>query len=483
MLGIRTPVKASENADKSRSSPRGGEISGPSPKGKEPRPGSVRKSIGEWESEAKESDTGRQGSPRKAVLTARPKRVVLSQQPKVSTSATTSRTSLECTGGNASADVPVLVDRVAEARACLNKAKLHLSNSRNLKAEIKSEVTQCIDRLYQLVKEAEGVKRTTKGKKGNEESRESGAAEVDNTKDMSLLRKLEEHGRLLEENKKEMERLRESLRESDTVRTYANVAANKTPPKTGTAHAVAITSADDNETGEQVLERVRTAINAKQEGVRVDRVRKAKDRKIIIGCNTREDIDKIKDIIGKSDGLKIDDIKNKDPLVVLRDVMQYNSDDDVLGAIRKQNGHIFQDISEVDTRMEVRYRRRARNPLMTHIVLKVSPPIWKKLTDIGVVHVDLQRVRVLDQSPLIQCSRCLGYGHTKRLCTEITDACSHCGGSHLRANCEEWLAGAIPSCRNCVRAKMDRRDHNAFSTDCPVRRKWESLARSAVAYC
>ncbi|CAH2097193.1 unnamed protein product [Euphydryas editha] len=101
------------------------------------------------------------------------------------------------------------------------------------------------------------------------------------------------------------------------------------------------------------------------------------------------------------------------------------------------------------------------------------------MTEAG--NVDLKRLRAEDQSPLVQCTRCLGYGHGKKYCKEKTDLCSHCGGQHLSSRCAKRQEGAPPTCKNCSNAKLDKIDHNAFSESCIIRRK--CLARSTVEYC
>lgn len=69
---------------------------------------------------------------------------------------------------------------------------------------------------------------------------------------------------------------------------------------------------------------------------------------------------------------------------------------------------------------------------MCHIVTKVSPRFWGRMTEASAAYIDMQRVRVEDQSSLVQCSGCLGYGHSKRLCEEKEKGkmCGHCGGTH-----------------------------------------------------
>lgn len=372
--------------------------------------------------------------------------------------------------------------RTAEAEACLLKAKLQIDKSRNLKLDIKCEVLEAVERLYALVKEAEEAKMQNVG-----ESIEPNQT-VNQT---SLLAQMDEHTKHLKENTRRIEELREVMerqREQSEKMTYANVAANnfnKTPPNNReTLHSVVITSTDETETGEEVLDRVRKVAEAKEGWVAVEKVRKGKDRKVIMGFKTREDQGKMKEKLGREGNhLVVEEVKNKDPLLILRDVLSINTDEDVLKALNNQNRNIFHGLSDEEGRVEIKYRRKARNPHTGHVIISVSPTVWRRAVDAGTLHIDLQRVRVADQSPLVQCTRCLAYGHGRRVCKETADLCSHCGGPHLRMQCAEWLAGNPPTCRNCTNSRIGNSGHNAFSSECQVRKRWDILARSTVAYC
>lgn len=167
--------------------------------------------------------------------------------------------------------------------------------------------------------------------------------------------------------------------------------------------------------------------------------------------------------------------------MILKDVFTYNSDEDILKALKIQNPNVFAQIKE-EEKMEIAFKRRTRNPHTQHIVMRVSPRIWQRLTRAETVKVDMQRVRVADQSPLVQCSVCLGYGHGRRFCKETVEKCSHCGGPHMKAECVDWLSDTTPSCCNCKHAKLDKVDHNAFSNECVIRKRWETMARATVSY-
>ena len=176
-------------------------------------------------------------------------------------------------------------------------------------------------------------------------------------------------------------------------------------------------------------------------------------------------------------------MRNRDPLLVLRDVLNVHSDEEVVRALGNQNPEVFRGLGEGDRRMSVKFRRKARNPLCGHIVLVVSPALWRRMLDTGRVRVDLQSVRVEDQSPLVQCTRCLGFGHSRRFCRDTQDLCSHCGGDHKKAECPSSRRGEAPKCINCDRARLTQKGHNAFDQECMVRKKWDALARATIAYC
>lgn len=420
------------------------------------------------------------------------------------------------------------LDRVAEAKTCVTKAKLNLSRSGNLKREIKTEVYSAVDRLYQLVKEAESIKKSSNQTKKQEEVEEpkEGAENISR-----LEGKIEKHTELLYEYSKKIEEIKniiekkqcsagdavnrafgqvkeiqqitedtrvrvssiderqqkiEALCERMERKTYASVTAATARvqiPEQTALHSVVVTATDEEETGEEVLSRIRTAMNAKEGGVQVEKIRKAKDRKVIVGCRTETERDKVKERLTKAIGLNVEDVKNKDPMVMLKNVLQLNTDDDVLKALRNQNKTLFQGVNQVDDRVSIAFKRRTRNPHTSHIVLRVSPILWQRMTQAEAAHIDLQRVRIEDQSPLVQCSLCLGYGHGRRFCKETLEKCSHCGGPHLKAKCADWIAGEPPLCCNCAHAKLDNTGHNAFSDECPIRKKWDALARATVAYC
>ncbi|XP_050355205.1 uncharacterized protein LOC126776601 [Nymphalis io] len=75
----------------------------------------------------------------------------------------------------------------------------------------------------------------------------------------------------------------------------------------------------------------------------------------------------------------------------------------------------------------------------------LSPEAWKRFTQAGKIYVGFGRCSVEDQPPLIQCAKCLGYGHTKQLCRAKGDTCSYCSGDHTGKDCPTKRKAELPA--------------------------------------
>lgn len=265
-------------------------------------------------------------------------------------------------------------------------------------------------------------------------------------------------------------------------KTYASVAAAK-PGHRPALHSMAVTLEGNQETADEVLGRVRKAVDARGTGLKISKVRKAKNQTVILGCDTEAELHKVKETIeSRGEGLIVSRMKNKNPLVILKDVFLPSDDEEIIKALHIQNEDIFRDLSQEDKETTIKFKKRTKNPKTAHVIVQVGPVVWQRMTEAGALYLDLQRIRVEDQSPLIQCTRCLAFGHGRKFCTESVDRCSHCGGPHLREKCADFIAGTEPQCCNCSHSGLRKADHNAFSAECPIRKKWDYLARANTTY-
>ncbi|GBP88698.1 hypothetical protein EVAR_60634_1 [Eumeta japonica] len=140
-------------------------------------------------------------------------------------------------------------------------------------------------------------------------------------------------------------------------------------------------------------------VDAREMGVVVDRVRNARNQKVVLSYASQEAIKRIEARIK---------------------IRRHRS----LVKETKRPHHPRSQLGKVEAR--VRYRRRAKNPLECHPVLEVSPALYTRLIKAGHIYVGLQLRPVWNQSPLVQCSRCRGFGHNRKYCREeaILSSCT-----------------------------------------------------------
>ena len=266
--------------------------------------------------------------------------------------------------------------------------------------------------------------------------------------------------------------------------TYARVAAAPAKPQPRPNHTLIVSSNDPTNTGDTIIKRIVAAIDAKKTGAKVNKVRKARNQKVVLSCHTKEDLRLVQEKMKGQQGLKVEVARPANPLIIIRDVLAYHTDTEIIEHILAQNADILKDHAK-EAKLRVRYRKRARNPLECHPIIELSPEAHKAVLEAGHLFIGLQRRPVADQSPLMQCIKCLGFGHTKTTCQEKDHLCSHCGGPHTWQDCKERKAGRPPTCINCKEGgkKEINIDHNAFSAECYERHKWDAIARSKITYC
>ncbi|CAH2109334.1 unnamed protein product [Euphydryas editha] len=146
---------------------------------------------------------------------------------------------------------------------------------------------------------------------------------------------------MMEEINKRLQNIEMKLEKNMAVqRSYASVTATAPQRQQArpTLHSMVISSKNEEHTSEQVLNKVRETINAKEGWVTVEKVRKVRDRKVVVGFASAEECKKVQNRFSKQEtGLLVEALKNKDPLLVLKDVLKYNTDEDIIKAIRNQN--------------------------------------------------------------------------------------------------------------------------------------------------
>ncbi|GBP46650.1 Putative 115 kDa protein in type-1 retrotransposable element R1DM [Eumeta japonica] len=101
------------------------------------------------------------------------------------------------------------------------------------------------------------------------------------------------------------------------------------------------------------------------------------------------------------------------PTVIIRDVLRVNSDEDIVRSLRTQNRHLSEGL-DWDKVRAVYATGDGRAMTLSATGARGQPRAISSPDQGRLCIRGAQRRPVWDQSPLVQCSRCLGYGHGKR---------------------------------------------------------------------
>ncbi|CAH0732087.1 unnamed protein product, partial [Brenthis ino] len=151
---------------------------------------------------------------------------------------------------------------------------------------IKTQTTT-LERTQQEILSLRGEMKELKTRKTDETSnkiQEPKSQRIEQTGE-DLRRELKEHSELLRNSFTRIEMLSDKIDNHQKVlegTTYASVAAGwtaKNPPQTTTLHSVIVTSTNETDTGDEVIQKFKDAVKDEEGWITVDKIRKAKDRK------------------------------------------------------------------------------------------------------------------------------------------------------------------------------------------------------------
>lgn len=178
------------------------------------------------------------------------------------------------------------------------------------------------------------------------------------------------------------------------------------------------------------------------------------------------DIDKIKKLKElESAGLEIEQVTKLKPRLIVHDVDAGMSKDDIRDELIALNLD-----KQVDTDVKVIYIfPPKKNRSFVSCVVEVSPTIRAKLLRDSHIHINYSACRLEDYVRVLQCFRCLAFGHLSRDCSAAS-LCGHCAEGHEMKNCPKKNELAI--CGNCKRWSHEEQSHSALDgRKCPILKK------------
>lgn len=246
-------------------------------------------------------------------------------------------------------------------------------------------------------------------------------------------------------------------------------------------YPVMVESIDPRQTSGDIVNDIEKKVDVVGLGVGICRVRKARNQKVVIDCVSDRDRKVLSGAL-KDNNFTVASPHVGDPLLRLIGVTLDMTDGRVEEAFIKQNARNISTLPPDQQWVKVQRRTKGRTAATTNIIVKTSGPVWALMKN-KKINLGFRSVLAVDQSPVVQCYRCLGFAHRARDCT-TKECCGYCALGHDTRECPS--TNGPPACINCLnnsKSKTKGHSHTAYSHECPEWQKWDRIARAAIRYC
>ncbi|KMQ89544.1 putative 50 kda protein in type i retrotransposable element r1dm [Lasius niger] len=177
---------------------------------------------------------------------------------------------------------------------------------------------------------------------------------------------------------------------------------------------------------EATCKAVLSSIKPNEAAIKIDRV--------IKGCNktvriVADKIGRLKPMLNNL-GMEVKNVDKLNPRLRIRDIPSGTDKSSFVKDLIKQN---LEEISDDNVRLV--YWSPAKGRMSPVAVIEISPDTRVRLLNQSRVYLGWSSCRVADHLRILQCFKCLGFGHTANNCQARVDICGHCGEGHESRAC------------------------------------------------
>ncbi|KAI5639063.1 hypothetical protein NE865_08405 [Phthorimaea operculella] len=266
----------------------------------------------------------------------------------------------------------------------------------------------------------------------------------------------------------------------DPNHTYSSILKNTPPGKPkkvkipSTKPAIIISPTEEVSSSAETHKLVKKNITFKDTNFAPANIRYVSNNKISMEFDKPEQMEKtLKKIHESNCPIKAEKSKKLKPMFVLKGIPTEIPPEELTELISRQNETIKNVITSQED-LVFKFKRNNRKEDLYNAVFMTTPTIYRAAVTAGRVNVDHQRIYVEEYTPLLQCYKCLQFGHTRLRCTNEDTICSHCAAmTHNFKDCPVKSDNSKINCYNCDKhlkrhnSSLAVPNHTATSKNCP----------------
>lgn len=222
---------------------------------------------------------------------------------------------------------------------------------------------------------------------------------------------------------------------------------------------------------------IKEKVDIKSMPMGITKVRKGKEGTVIIGCETGEEMDKVKDAMQSKLGenYNVTESQQKKPKIKIINISEEEmelGDSELIDTIKRQNSMDGSRISVVKKlskrkNIELSQPRNKDGSLIIEVDEVTHDLMLKKEK----LNIGWRKCPVFNHVSIKRCFKCWGFYHIAKNCTR-DETCHKCAGKHKASECRE----KEKRCVNCMfkiktyNLKI-KDEHDALDPECPTYRR------------
>jgi len=227
------------------------------------------------------------------------------------------------------------------------------------------------------------------------------------------------------------------------------------------------TSPDAKSSAPDVINRITEYISHSNHPATIQKTGTTRKDKIIIKFNKTDDVDSIANELRSELGLNARSRKPLLPKMTISHIPSHiDPQDDLLTHIEEYNPLLSDPIKDDQIKILFTYKTKD----FSSAVIKVTPHVRSLLIKHQTITIGSRACPVRDRVQSQRCSKCCGFGHSKKHCRETSPTCSFCALEHESFRCPNKDQESMRCCVNCKRSSLNHK-HSAFDAQCPLLNK------------
>lgn len=218
---------------------------------------------------------------------------------------------------------------------------------------------------------------------------------------------------------------------------------------------------------------IKKKVDIKNMEMGVTKIRKGNNGTVILGCETGEEMAKLKTTVQSKlgDNFKVMEslqMKPKLKIVYIDEEEWKLSDEELIDTIKKQNKFGLREESNIKIIKRLKTQTNRRGRTEGTIIIEVDERTHELMLKQGKVNIGWKRCPVFNHISVKRCFKCWGYRHIVKNCIRDV-ACHKCAGNHNSNECTT----NEKKCINCKYKNQSynlkiKDDHDALSPECPT---------------